>query len=101
MNHACPTRSRFTKRLEWHVLSSSGARHAHAAERRFSPRSAQVTEAASRQLATLNTNCRYLHHDLPNYSEALAELFPEPLKVRASVLGQGRGAGGSCSIYSI
>ena len=41
----------------------------------------QVVEAISRQLATLNTNVRYLHEGLSSYAEALTATFPEPLSV--------------------
>ena len=44
--------------------------------------STQVVEAISRQLATLNTNVRYLHEGLSTYAEALTATFPEPLSVR-------------------
>lgn len=41
----------------------------------------QVVTAASQQMAQLNTNTRYLHDNLLNYSEALLAKFPEPLSV--------------------
>jgi 4-aminobutyrate aminotransferase-like enzyme len=41
----------------------------------------RVTEAVAAQLATLNTNTRYLHELAVQYAEALAETFPAPLEV--------------------
>lgn len=41
----------------------------------------KVTMALCQQLSTLNTNCRYLHESLSNYSEALAATLPNPLEV--------------------
>ena len=40
-----------------------------------------VVRAASEQMATLNTNTRYLHEHLVEYSERLAATLPEPLRV--------------------
>lgn len=42
---------------------------------------AQVTAAIAMQLATLNTNARYLHEGLVSYAEALTATFPEELSV--------------------
>ena len=42
---------------------------------------AQVTAAIALQLATLNTNARYLHEGLSSYAEALTATFPEELSV--------------------
>ena len=42
---------------------------------------AQVTAAIAKQLATVNTNVRYLHDGLCNYAEALTATFPEQLSV--------------------
>ena len=42
---------------------------------------AQVVAAISKQLATLNTNARYLHEGLCTYAEELTATFPEPLSV--------------------
>lgn len=36
----------------------------------------------AQQLGTLNTNSRYLHEGLVQYSEALAATLPPPLEVR-------------------
>ena len=36
-----------------------------------------VAEAASRQLATLNTHTRYLHHGIVDYSERLLSTLPD------------------------
>ena len=41
----------------------------------------QVVAAISQQLATLNTNVRYLHEGLSSYAEQLTSTFPEPLSV--------------------
>lgn len=40
-----------------------------------------VVEAATRQMAVLNTNTRYLHDHLARYAERLCALFPDPLSV--------------------
>ncbi|CAL5221927.1 g4200 [Coccomyxa viridis] len=40
-----------------------------------------VVAAISKQLATLNTNVRYLHEGLCSYAEQLTSTFPEPLSV--------------------
>lgn len=40
-----------------------------------------VVAAAQRQIASLNTNTRYLHDNLVNYAERLLATFPEPLSV--------------------
>ena len=40
-----------------------------------------IVEAACRQMATLNTNTRYLYDELSNYAMMLAGKFPEPLNV--------------------
>lgn len=45
---------------------------------------AQVAAAISRQLFTLNTNCRYLHEGLSTYAEVLASTMPSPLEVRCA-----------------
>lgn len=41
----------------------------------------RVVEAVSRQLATLNTNTRYLQHQLSDYAKALTATLPEALSV--------------------
>jgi 4-aminobutyrate aminotransferase-like enzyme/Ser/Thr protein kinase RdoA (MazF antagonist) len=41
----------------------------------------RVVEAAQRQIAVLNTNTRYLHDGLIDYTEALLQRFPKPLEV--------------------
>ncbi len=41
----------------------------------------RVLEAARRQQALLNTNTRYLHHNIVDYAEALAATLPDPLSV--------------------
>ncbi len=41
----------------------------------------RVTDALSRQLATLNTNSRYLHELPLEFAEALTAQFPRPLEV--------------------
>lgn len=41
----------------------------------------RVNEAAHRQMAALNTNTRYLHETILDYTERLAALFPSPLDV--------------------
>jgi 4-aminobutyrate aminotransferase-like enzyme/Ser/Thr protein kinase RdoA (MazF antagonist) len=41
----------------------------------------RVVEAASRQLALLNTNTRYLHDTIVRYAERLTALLPAPLSV--------------------
>ncbi|PRQ02419.1 Acetylornithine aminotransferase [Enhygromyxa salina] len=41
----------------------------------------RVVEAASAQLATLNTNTRYLHEGILAYAERLCATLPEPLSV--------------------
>ena len=41
----------------------------------------RVVAAAAHQMPLLNTNTRYLHDHLANYSERLAALFPDPLSV--------------------
>ena len=41
----------------------------------------RVNEAARRQMAALNTNTRYLHETILEYTERLAALFPSPLDV--------------------
>jgi len=40
-----------------------------------------VVEAATRQIARLNTNTRYLHPNLVRYAERLTALLPDPLEV--------------------
>ena len=41
----------------------------------------RVVEAAQRQIATLNTNTRYLHDDIVEYARRLAGSMPDPLQV--------------------
>ena len=41
----------------------------------------RVNEAARRQMAALNTNTRYLHETILEYTERLTALFPAPLDV--------------------
>ena len=41
----------------------------------------RVVEAAQRQIATLNTNTRYLHDDIVEYARRLAATMPDPLEV--------------------
>jgi 4-aminobutyrate aminotransferase-like enzyme len=41
----------------------------------------RVVEAATRQIAELNTNTRYLHDHIVRYAERLAATLPEPLNV--------------------
>jgi 4-aminobutyrate aminotransferase-like enzyme len=41
----------------------------------------RVTEAAARQLRTLNTNTRYLHDTLEQFAAALTATLPQPLRV--------------------
>ena len=41
----------------------------------------KVVKAAQKQIATLNTNTRYLHDKLGEYAQLLCSTFPEPLKV--------------------
>ena len=41
----------------------------------------RVVKAAQTQMAKLNTNSRYLHDSLVEYSRRLAALFPDPLNV--------------------
>lgn len=41
----------------------------------------RVVEAAQRQMASLNTNSRYLHDTLVEYSRRLTAQFPDPLNV--------------------
>jgi 4-aminobutyrate aminotransferase-like enzyme/Ser/Thr protein kinase RdoA (MazF antagonist) len=41
----------------------------------------RVVEAASKQMAILNTNTRYLHEHLVNYIERLSGTLPDPLRV--------------------
>ncbi len=41
----------------------------------------RVVEAATRQMALLNTNTRYLHENLVRYAERLAATLPDPLEV--------------------
>ena len=41
----------------------------------------RVVAAAAAQLATLNTNTRYLHDNLVEYAERLAATLPDPLEV--------------------
>lgn len=41
----------------------------------------RVVKAAQAQMARLNTNSRYLHDSLVEYSRRLAALFPDPLNV--------------------
>ena len=40
----------------------------------------RVMEAGQRQMARLNTNTRYLYHQLNEYTEHLLKYFPKPLK---------------------
>ena len=47
----------------------------------------QVVAAISKQLATLNTNSRYLHEGLCSYAEELTSTFPDPLSVSLSCTG--------------
>jgi 4-aminobutyrate aminotransferase-like enzyme/Ser/Thr protein kinase RdoA (MazF antagonist) len=41
----------------------------------------RVVQAASAQLALLNTNTRYLHDNVTQYAERLTSLLPDPLRV--------------------
>ncbi|MCK4765077.1 MAG: aminotransferase class III-fold pyridoxal phosphate-dependent enzyme [Candidatus Aminicenantes bacterium] len=41
----------------------------------------RVVRAASRQLAVLNTNTRYLHDNIVEYAQRLCSTLPEPLRV--------------------
>lgn len=41
----------------------------------------RVVRAATEQMAILNTNTRYLHEDLVEYSERLIAMLPDPLRV--------------------
>jgi 4-aminobutyrate aminotransferase-like enzyme/Ser/Thr protein kinase RdoA (MazF antagonist) len=41
----------------------------------------KVVKAAQAQVALLNTNTRYLHHNITSYAEALLATFPEELSV--------------------
>ena len=41
----------------------------------------EVVAATCSQLATLNTNCRYLHDNYTDYSQALTSTMPDPLEV--------------------
>lgn len=41
----------------------------------------RVTQAAREQMATLNTNTRYLHDRINQYAEALCATLPDPLSV--------------------
>ena len=41
----------------------------------------RVVRAAARQLAVLNTNTRYLHQNILDFSEKLSSKFPAPLEV--------------------
>ncbi len=41
----------------------------------------KVVQAAQDQIATLNTNTRYLHHKRVEYLQRLTALFPDPLSV--------------------
>ncbi|KPK03325.1 MAG: hypothetical protein AMS20_10835, partial [Gemmatimonas sp. SG8_28] len=41
----------------------------------------RVVDAATRQMAVLNTNTRYLHDNILRYAAALRALLPEPLSV--------------------
>ncbi len=46
----------------------------------------QVANAAAAQLLTLNTNSRYLHGALCDYTQELLATLPAPLQVRLFVL---------------
>ena len=41
----------------------------------------QVTAAVTKQLATLNTNSRYLHDKLVKLAKGITDKMPEPLQV--------------------
>lgn len=41
----------------------------------------RIAEAIRGQVATLNTNSRYLYQQLPRYANQLADCFPDPLSV--------------------
>jgi 4-aminobutyrate aminotransferase-like enzyme/Ser/Thr protein kinase RdoA (MazF antagonist) len=41
----------------------------------------RVVQAGQRQMALLNTNTRYLHHQIVQYAEELLATFPDPLSV--------------------
>lgn len=43
---------------------------------------AQVVAAIAKQLATLNTNVRYLHRGVVDFAEEIAKLLPPELCVR-------------------
>ena len=43
----------------------------------------QVVQAISTQLATLNTNVRYLHSSVVEFAEQISALMPPPLQVCA------------------
>lgn len=45
------------------------------------PASVQVAQAVSNQLFTLNTNSRYLHGALAEYTQELLATFPKHLQV--------------------
>ena len=47
----------------------------------FCPHYVQVTQAVCQQLATLNTNSRYLHADLTTYTSELLATLPPSLQV--------------------
>jgi len=41
----------------------------------------RIVDIASKQIALLNTNTRYLHHQITSYAEALLKTFPDELSV--------------------
>ncbi len=41
----------------------------------------EVISALKRQASVLNTNTRYLHHEIVSYARELSALFPDPLEV--------------------
>jgi hypothetical protein len=45
----------------------------------------QVAAAIAHQLCVLNTNSRYLHHTLTQYTQALLSTLPTELQVRRRV----------------
>lgn len=49
----------------------------------------EVVAATCTQMATLNTNCRYLHDNYPDYCQALVATMPKPLEVNLGGLAMG------------
>ena len=72
----CSSSRRLCKRFDWEPH-----RLACLANFKFQSYITQVVKAVATQLATLNTNARYLHDNLVSHAELIAGTMPSPLEV--------------------